>query len=163
MLEKLETTLTAIKNKLLADEKIRKLLFHDSNNALHMLAPQPQEVEQYITLRPIFDFENKENYTQNSMINIYTTQVTPGDEIKQIESLVQINVVCNGDKWELVDSKIRPIQLCDKIVQLVNNCKFTVSNKLVFNTMTDLIINKKIYGYALLFEAIDGSGEIEKF
>lgn len=163
MLERIETTLAAIKNKLLADETIRKLLFHDSNNALNMLAPQLKEVEEYITLRPIFEFENKEDYMQNSMINIYTTQVSPDEENNFINSLIQINVVCNGDKWELIDNKIRPMQLCNKIIQLVNNCKFTVSNKLVFNTMTDLIISKKVYGYALLFEITDGSGKIEKF
>lgn len=163
MLERVESTLAAIKNRLLGDEIIRKLLFHDSNNALNMLPPLIPEVEDYITLRPIFEFENKEDYMQNSMINIYTTQILPADDIKKIDGVVQINVVCNGDKWELVDSKIRPMQLCDRIIQLVNNKKFTISNKVVFNTMTDLIISKKVYGYALLFEITDGGGEIEKF
>ena len=42
-----------------------------------MLAPQEKEAESYITLKPIYDFENKEPYAQNSMINIYTTQIVP--------------------------------------------------------------------------------------
>ena len=60
MLERVEQTLAGIKNKLLGNEEIRKLLFHDSNNALNMSAPTKQEVDDYITLKPIFDFENKE-------------------------------------------------------------------------------------------------------
>jgi len=163
MLEKIEETLAGIKNKLLADELIRKLLFNDSNNALNMLAPLPQLVEDYITLKPVFDFENKEEYAKNSVINIYTTQIIPGDETKKLDGVIQINVVCNEDKWELVDLKIRPIQICNRIIKLVNNHKFAASNKLVFDTMTDLIISKKLFGYALLFEVTDGSGKIDKF
>lgn len=163
MLERIEQTLAGIRNKLLADETIRKLLYHDSNNALNMLAPTVQQAENYITLKPIFDFENKEEYAQNSIINIYTTQLMPGDETKKLDGVIQINVVCNEEKWELTDSKIRPIQICNRIIKLVNGCKFAASNKLVFDTMTDLIISKTLFGYALLFEITDGSGEKEKF
>jgi len=163
MLERVESTMAAIKNRLLEDELIKKLLFHDSNNAINMPPPLKKQVEDYITLRPIFNFENKEDYSKNSVINIYTTQVLPGDEEKKIDGVIQINVVCNEEVWELVDSKIRPIQICNRIIELINNCKFTVSNKIVFNTMTDLIISKTLFGYALLFEITDGSGKIDKF
>lgn len=163
MLEKIEQTLVGIKNKLLHDATIRKLLFHDSNNALNMLAPQEKEAESYITLKPIYDFENKEPYAKNSMINIYTTQIVPDDEIKKITGVIQVNIVCNENTWELVDSHIRPLRLSDQIIKLVHGCKFAASNKLEFNTMSDLIINKKLFGYALLFEITDGSGETEKF
>ena len=163
MLERVEQTLAGIKNKLLGNEEIRKLLFHDSNNALNMTAPTKQEVDDYITLKPIFDFENKEGYAHNSVINIYTTQIIPDTEIKKISGVIQINVVCNEEKWELIESKIRPIQLCNQIIKLINGCKFAASNKLEFDTMTDLIISKTLFGYALLFSLTDGSGEKEKF
>ena len=163
MLERIESTLAAIRNKLLDEDIIRKLLYHDSNNALNMEAPNKKQVEDYITLRPIFDFENKENYSQNSIINVYTTQVLPGAENKKVDGTIQINVVCNEEKWELVDCKIRPLQICNHILQVVDGRKFTASNKLVFNTMTDLVISKKLFGYALLFDITDGSGEKEKF
>ena len=163
MLTRIESTLAAIRTKLYNDETIRKLLFHDSNNALQMLAPQEAEVKDYITLKPVFEFENKEDYTQNSIINIYMTQTDPLEDVVGVDSTVQINVVCNVDIWELIDNKIRPIQLVNRIIKLINGCKFTASNKLVLTTITDLIINKKMVGYAILFEITDGSGTNEKF
>lgn len=163
MLSRIESTMAAIKTKLLSDETIRKLLFHDSNNALNMPAPRIEQVEKYITLKPIYDFENKEDYSQNSVINIHTTQAMPGGESKIVNGALQINVVCNEEKWELINSKIRPMQICNTIIKLIDNCKFTVSNKIVFDAMTDLIISKKLFGYALLFAITDGSEEKEKF
>lgn len=163
MLERIELTLAAIRTKLLKDEKIRKLLFHDSNNALEMLAPQENQIQNYITLKPVFEFENKNDYNQNTIVNIYTTQIIPTDDVKSCTGVVQINVACNSDVWELLDNKIRPLQICNKIIQLVHGQKFNVSNKLVLDSISDLIINKKMIGYALLFEITDGSGEDNNF
>lgn len=163
MLERVESTIAAIKTKLLDNEDLRKLLFHDSNNALNMLAPTVLELRDYITSKPIFEFENKEEYNKNSVINIYVTEIIPTDESASFTGVLQVNVVCNLDVWELVDNKIRPLQISNKIIKMLNNTKFTVSNKLVLSNMTDLIINKKMVGYALLFEITDGSGENDNF
>lgn len=163
MLERIESTLAAIKTKLLSDEKLRKLLFHDSNNALNMLAPSELEVDNYITLKPIFEFENKEEYNQNSIVNVYVTEIIPTDNETSFTGVLQINVACNIDIWDLLDNKIRPIQICNRIIKLLNKKKFTISNNLELSNMTDLIINKKMIGYALLFEITDGSGENNNF
>lgn len=164
MLRRIQSTMAAIRTKLKNDEVIRKLLCCDGNNALLLQeAPSIEEVNKYITLRPVFEFENKEDWKQNSIINIYMTEASPSEEEKTLMAVIQINVVCNQDVWDLVDDKSRPIELVNRIEKLVNGTKFTVSNKLVLNTVTDLIINKKVFGYALLFEIIDGSGEKDKF
>jgi hypothetical protein len=138
-------------------------LYYDANNALDIEAPAQNLVSKYITLRPIYEFENKEDYNQNSMINLYITQASPLEDAVGVESILQINVVCNVDNWELLDDKIRPMQIANRIIKLLNNKKFTASNKLVFNGLADLIISKTMCGYALLFEITDGSGEKQKF
>lgn len=163
MLSKIELTMAAIRTKLLEDETMRKLLFHDSNNALNMLAPSKVSVEQYITLKPVLEFENKNEYNQNSMINIYLTDINPIDDVKACSGVLQVNVVCNTGVWELLDNKIRPLQLSNRIIKLIHGCKFNVSNKLVLATISDLIINKKMIGYALLFDITDGSGNNDNF
>lgn len=163
MFKRIESTMAAIKTKLLADDTIKKLLFNDTENALKGTVPESKDVDKYITLKPVFEFENKQNYDQNSMINIYMTQAAPSDEDKSVTAAIQVNVVCNTDVWNLEGNKIRPLQLASRIEELVNNAKFTASNKLVLSTVTDLIINKKMVGYALIFEITDGSGTINKF
>lgn len=164
MLERIQTTMSAVKTRLLNDSTVRKLLYYDTTNALDLEAPSAKQMgNKYITLRPIFEFENKGDYSQNSIVNIYTTEISPLEDTQACVGVLQINVVCNLDLWELDDAKIRPMQLAEKVIQLVHNQKLTVSNKIVFNSMTDLIISKKMVGYALLFEITDGSGEIDKF
>lgn len=163
MLERIESTMAAMRTKLLADEKIKKLLFFDSNNALFCTLPEDINLDKYITLRPVYEFENKKEYDQNSMINIYMTQASPYEDVEKVAGVLQVNVICNVDIWELVDNKIRPLQLVDRIVKLVNGHKFTASNKIVLNTISDLIVSKTMVGYALLFEITDGSGKTDKF
>ena len=163
MLERIESTMAAIKTKLLRNDTLRKLLYCDTPDALECEAPKAKEVNKYITLKPVYEFENKEDYNQSSMINIYTTQIDPADEGRYTASVIQINVVCNTDVWELDDSKIRPLRICEEVIRMVDKAKFSASNKLELATITDLIISKKMFGYALLFDLVDGSGEIDKF
>ena len=163
MLEKIETSLAAIKNCLLNDEKIRKLVYNDSNNALNLETPDRDKVDKYITLRPIYQFENMQDFTQNTMVNIYLTSGDTLDEEVGISGIIQISIVVNIDKWELLDNKIRPISLADRIIKLVNNKKFTMSNSLSLQSIDQLIISKQLVGYALLFDIVDGSGDLDKF
>ena len=111
MLERIEQTIAAIKTKIINDEDVRKLLFHDSNNALNMLAPTVLETDSYITTKPVYEFENKNEYNQNSMVNIYMIEIVPTDDVKAFVGAVQVNVTCNLDIWDLLDNKIRPIQI----------------------------------------------------
>ena len=163
MLERVETTLAAIKNYLLNDDIVRKLVYNDSNNALNMETPDIDKVNKYITLRPIYQFENMADFSQNSMINIYFTDGSPQEEEVGIEGIIQINIVVNIDKWELVDNKIRPIHLANRIIKLLNNKKFAISNSLSLENINQLIISKQLVGYALLFNVIDGSGDLDKY
>ena len=163
MLERVETTLAAIKNCLLNDDVVRKLVYNDSNNALNMETPDIDKVNKYITLRPIYQFENTADFSQNAMINVYFTDGSPQEEEVSIEGVIQINVVVNIDKWELVDNKIRPIHLANRIIKLLNDKKFTTSNSLSLENINQLIISKQLVGYALLFNVIDGSGDLDKY
>lgn len=163
MLQRVQSTLAAIRTKLGKNDIIKKLLLHDGNDALYVQTPKIEKMDNYITLHPIFEFENKEDYNQNSIINIYMTQCIPADDNQQLDGIIQINVVCNKDVWELIEDKIRPLEISNQIIKLIHNVKLSVSNKLIFKNMSDLIISKKMIGYALLFEFTDGSGENDKF
>lgn len=163
MLERIETTLIAIKKQLLNDETIRKLVFNDSNNALNMDTPSLEECKKYITLKPIYQFENKEDYAQNTMINIYFSEGEPLLDKVGITGTIQISVIVNIDKWDLLDDKIRPIELSNTILKLIDDKKFTTSNSLSFSSITQLIISKQLVGYAILFDIVDGVGELDEY
>lgn len=163
MFELVQDTIKAIKRKLLNDKVIRQLLYNDSNNALNLQIPTEKEVAKYITTYPIYDFENKDNYTQHGMVNIFMTESEPNDEDKSILATVRINVVYNTDKWELVDGSCRPLAIADRIIDILDNAKLSVSNPIEYSNIQDLIISKKLVGYALLFTITDGNSDLENF
>lgn len=159
MLERLERTISEVREALIADKDIRKLVFHDSNNALSMLTPAIEEVQTYIVTRPIFNMCETEEYNINTLVQVEldTTDANEG----YLDGVLRVNIVCNSDKWELVGGKIRPMQIANRAIDVVNGCKFSCSNELVFSSLVPLLINKKITGYALLFVIQDGSNDIK--
>ena len=163
MLEQIQSTLAGVKTALLKDDIVRKLLCNDSNNCLNMDTPDEKSAKKYITLRPIFQFENTDDYSQNGMINVFLSDGEPDDTENIFHGVMQVNIVYNTDKWELIDNKIRTLELANKVIKLLNNKKFSVSNKLVFDSMQQLVLSKQLVGYALLFAIEDGNSNLEKF
>lgn len=163
MFERVQTTIQAIKRRLLMDDAVRKLLYHDSENALDLDAPEQKDVKKYITTYPIYEFENKEDYTQHGMVNVFLTDSDPSDEDNSILAIVRVNVVYNTDKWELADGSCRLLAIVDRIIDIVDGTKFTVSNPVEYVSTQELIISKKLVGYTLLFHLVDGSSDLENF
>lgn len=163
MLKQIQSTLAGIKTVLLNEPIIRKLLCNDSNNCLNMDAPTIKDAEKYITLKPVFQFENTDDYSQNGIINIYLADGGPDADNNMFNGILQINVAFNTDKWELVDNKIRTLEIADKVINLLDNKKFSTSNKLSFDSLQQLILSKQLVGYALLFNIDDGNSNLKNF
>jgi hypothetical protein len=63
----------------------------------------------------------------------------------------------------LVNNQIRPLALANRIIKLINNKKFSVSNPIVFDSLQENVVTKNMVGYALLFRAADGSSNLENY
>ena len=162
MLELVQKTLYEIRNTLKQDEVLRKLLYNDSNNALQMVSPDPAQIEKYITIYPIYEFQNKNDLAQNALINVLFNNGTAGEDV-QLDGVLQVNIVVNVDHWDLIGGKVRPLEIADRVIKLLNNKKFSISNPLEFTSIDELIITKQLVGYAVLFDFTDGSGEIDHY
>ena len=160
MFERVEQMLQDARQLLLNDVVVRKLLYHDSNNALNMADVDHSAVEKYITNYPIYQFENKADYTQNAMVNVFLADTGLDDEQITLQGVLRINIVVNVDKWELVGGRCRPLALADRIIMLLNNENLGLSNPITFDSFQELLVSKKLVGYALLFNIADGVTEI---
>lgn len=160
MFERVEQMLQDARQLLLNDVVVRKLLYHDSNNALNMADVDKSAVEKYITNYPIYQFENKADYTQNAMVNMFLADTGLDDEQITLQGVLRINIVVNVDKWELVGGRCRPLALADRIIMLLNNENLGLSNPITFDSFQELLVSKKLVGYALLFNIADGVTEI---
>lgn len=160
MFERVEQMLQDARQLLLNDVVVRKLLYHDSNNALNMADVDQSAVEKYITNYPIYQFENKADYTQNAMVNVFLADTGLDNEQITLQGVLRINIVVNVDKWELVGGRCRPLALADRIIMLLNNENLGLSNPITFDSFQELLVSKKLVGYALLFNIADGVTEI---
>ena len=160
MFERVEQMLQDARQLLLNDVVVRKLLYHDSNNALNMADVDQSAVEKYITNYPIYQFENKADYTQNAMVNVFLADTGLDDEQITLQGVLRINIVVNVDKWELVGGRCRPLALADRIIMLLNNENLGLSNPITIDSFQELLVSKKLVGYALLFNIADGVTEI---
>lgn len=161
MLELIELSISAIKSLLCNNINIRKLLYNDSNNALNIEAPSEEEIKNYILTKPFYNLLD-DQYNKNSVISIQLSRATPEEE-KVIKSIIKISIITNVDKWELVNNKIRPIQLANEIIKELNNKKLNTSNAISFDDMQEIVYNKNLIGYELSFDLADGKNKIDNY
>ena len=117
MLKLFQKDLFTIRNLLLQDSDLRKLLFHDDDDPVAAAVPTVASLNNYITLSPFLDFESDENRNRNNMINILLLNVLPEQEVTASDGLIQINIATNVDKWIVGGNQIRPLAIADIIIK----------------------------------------------
>ena len=160
MLELIETSLESIRNLLISNNKIKLLLYYTSNNALNLEIPEQSLIENYIVKCPFYNLLEKDAYSKNTVINISLVSVAVDE---RVESSIKISIISNADVWELINGKIRPIQIANEIIKILNNKKLNASNPISFVNMEQIIYNKQLVGYDLFFNLVDGNGEIDNY
>lgn len=160
MFERVEKTLFEIKNTLLNDQFIRNELYYAScgkDFEGEKVDINKKLVQDYITLFPLYDLN--EDYSKNLWIQIVFDSGEK-DNDNCLVGIVKINVVMNNTKW-IHNNRIVPLSVADKIIELLDKRKFSISNTLQFDTIVPLAITKQITGYTLMFNLVDGNAEPE--
>lgn len=157
--DNIEKSLFEIKNSLLSNTEIRKLLGNDNMTCLDEQAPGIDTIEDFIFLTPVFKVD-KEPYNKNSFISITLSEVGYTEDINYLTPVVTVSVLSRTELWVLNDSKIRPLQVASQIVKELNNKKVSLSHKLYFIEKRLLVLNEDIQGFILVFDLLDGGGSI---
>ena len=161
-LDLLQKTIYQIKTLIQNDKNIRKLLLHDVNNALEAAEVPYDEAEEYIVLSPIFDM-TKEPFNKNTIISIALSRGVKAEDEKILNGIVKINVLTQSTLWPLTDNKIRPLEIANRLMDLLDGTKMATSHKLVFNVIEVAILNENVNGYSLSFYLNEGSDLIAEF
>ena len=80
------------------------------------------------------------------------------DELVMIHGSLKINILTRSELWELNGNKIRPLEIANRVISILNNKKIANSHKLLFSDIELVILNEDVNGYALTFYLEDGSG-----
>lgn len=155
-LNRIEKTLFEIKRVLLENENIRKLLFNDGEDALRQPTPAVNEVDNYIVLDPVYEAKD---CSKGVFVNIIIESGN-AQEDNIIFGTIRINIAANRGVW-FIENGVRILRLGDEIINILEQCKFSISNNITFDSFSTLIIDKDLYGYTLSFDFSDGVGNIE--
>lgn len=108
----------------------------------------------YFRLNP--KLELKEHNEVMSYIVLSYDNFTPTDNPEFRDCIVNFDILCHTDYWDLNDYKIRPLQIAGYIDGLLNNEKLVGIGTLQFMGCNELILSEHLSGYTLSFLATHG-------
>lgn len=112
----------------------------------------------YIKTAPKLEFGEHEEI--KSYIIVEFNNFMPNSNNPQFrDSVIDFNIICNTDSWDLGDFQIRPIKIMGYIDGLLNGAKLTGIGTLEFMGANEVVLDQNISGYLLRYAAIHGSDD----
>lgn len=159
--DNIQTTIYQIRSIIKNNVDVRKLLYYDVNNPLSQADVPVSTIEDYIFVSPVFDTAITP-YNKNSFITISLSKLKETDDQTYV-GIIRVNVLSQLNLWPIANNKVRVLELVNKINNTLNNQKFASSNKLTFNQIELVVLDKNISGYSMIFDLTDGSGLENEF
>ena len=152
MLERIEKSFFRIKDLLLENEDIRKLLVEDGPDALQRFAPSVEDAKNYIVLRPVIDL-NDESYVRNTIGAITMPSIYLED--KYISTRMFLTFYTQNSVYDLNDEQLRLFRLADIAAEILNNKKLYNAGTLELLSIREVVMNSSITGIVLEFSIND--------
>ena len=152
---KLQKTIYAIKNQLLNDETIRKLLAHSSPNALSMEDVDRERVKPNILTVPYINEEDPDKELNlNTFIAVYQTSIAY--ETEGETSFLITAIYTNHEIYELDNNNFRLNMIGASIEDALQNAKFNLAGQLnLFGASFVSLGNSKKLGLILSWEVVN--------
>lgn len=150
-----------ITNKMLKNERLKRLLFYTTKDALSR--PNLTE-EQSIELvgKNIKSVPKLE--VDSSVLNyvfIRFDGYTPSSNPQFRDNLIEFDVICHYDQWTLKDFALRPYKIAAEIDSMLNNQKLTGIGTVQFVGADLTSMNDEFAGLCLIYNTVHG-GEDKK-
>lgn len=152
MLERIEKSFFRIKDLLLENEDVRRLLVEDGPDALERFAPSVEDAKNYIVLRPVIDL-NDESYVRNTIGAITMPSIYLED--KYISTRMFLTFYTQNSEYELNNEQLRLFRLADIAAEILNNKKLYNAGTLELLSIREVVMNSSITGIVLEFSIND--------
>lgn len=155
---RLEDTMRRVKQEILFNEDIRKLLYYENIEDINELkSPSLQACADYIFLQPIVDTDVTEPFNKLNYITI--TVPESASSSNKIHYIFRVMIMCDKRCWTYENDNIRPLRLAQLIINILDDKHFSCATPLSFVKVVETVTNKTTYGYSLLFDLTDGIGD----
>ena len=158
----MEKDMNLIVNKMFKNERLKRLLYYNSRDALrrpNITEDQALElIQNNIKIVP-------KMYVDGSVLSyiiINFKNFTPSENPEFRDNIIEFDIICHFDQWQLEDFALRPYKIAAEIDSMFNNTHLTGIGELQFIGATQTVLTDEFAGVCLLYEATHG-GEDKKF
>ena len=158
----MEKDTSLIVNKMLDNPRLKRLLYYTSKDALNR--PNLNEDQSLDLINKNIKIVPK-LYVDGSVLNyivINFKNFTPSKNPEFRDNIIEFDIVCHFDQWQLQDFALRPYKIAAEIDSMFNNTHLTGIGLLQFVGATQTVLTDEFAGVCLLYEATHG-GEDKKF
>lgn len=113
---------------------------------------------QYIRLKPLIKFgENEEvkSYICLSFDNFYTNN----SNSHYRDHMIEIDIFCHIDQWDLGNFRIRPLKIAGYIDSLLDGSKLAGIGNIEFVGCNELILSETLAGYCLTYRTVNAEDD----
>lgn len=153
----IEKDLEIIINAIMKNERLKRLLYYNSSDALdkpNLTKEQTAELfGKNIKLVPKLYVDGSVlNYMIISFDNFFTNNNNP--EFR--DNVVEFDIVCHFDQWQLKDFQLRPYRIAAELDSLFTGEHLTGIGKFEFLGASQIVLTDEFAGLCLMFRAVHG-------
>lgn len=157
-----EKDLNLIISEILKNERLKRLLFYASKDALNRKNLTEDEslslINKNIKIVPKLTVDGSVlNYIIISFDNF-----TPSENPEFRDNIIEFDIICHFDQWQLQDFALRPYKIAGEIDSMFDKKHLTGIGKLEFLGGNQIILNNEFAGLCLMYQAVHGE-EDKKF
>ena len=158
----MEKDLNLIINKMFKNERLKRLLYYTDKNALNK--PNITEDQSLELINKNIKIVPKVYVDSSVLIYIIINfdKFTPSRNPEFRDNIIEFDIVCHFDQWQLEDFALRPYKIAAEIDSMFNNTHLTGIGELQFIGATQTVLTDEFAGVCLMYEATHG-GEDKKF
>lgn len=158
----MEKDTNLIINKMFKNERLKRLLHYTTPDAL-----DKPNIGEDASLELVYNNIKivPKLYIDGKVLNyiiINFNNFTPSKNPEFRDNIIEFDIVCHFDQWQLKDFALRPYKIAAEIDSMFNNTHLTGIGELQFLGMTQININDEFGGVCLMYEATHG-GEDKKY
>lgn len=156
-----EKDMSILVDLFLKNERLKKLLFYTTKDCLSQ--PNVSDEDTFNMFGKNIKIVPK-LYVDGSVLNyiiISFDNFTPSGNPEFRNNIVEFDIICHFDQWNLKDFQLRPYKIAAEIDSMINGKSLTGIGELQFLGGNQIILTDEFAGLCLMYQAVHG-GEDKK-
>lgn len=152
----LEKDTELIITQMLKNERLKKLLFYNTNNALECDKLTQKQTLELLTknIKVIPKIQIEPDISTHIVITFDNFVPSANPEFRDNDII--FDIVCNYDTWQLQNYQQRPFKIAGELDYMFNNKKLTGIGTLQFVTANLQLLNENYCVLTLIYHAVHG-------